>query len=121
MAGLVHVPRMIDKARASNHNALGEYIFPCPLDDILLEFLQAGAKEFAERAESDPDIEAWVDEKCRQRGESDKKALNEKILRIKPDTDEKREKFIEIRNRIDPAREDVETWVDLIDLEEGRI
>ena len=44
--GLVHLPRMIDKALASKQNTLGEYIFPCPLDKIILNFLQIDAEEW---------------------------------------------------------------------------
>ena len=45
MGGLVMVPRMIDKARAYNAKTLGEYIFPCPLDKIVLEFLDIDHKK----------------------------------------------------------------------------
>ncbi len=48
MAGLVHIPRMLDKARAAHQGTLGEYIFPCPLDEMLLEFVGVDFKEFAE-------------------------------------------------------------------------
>ena len=46
MSGLVMVPRMIDKARAYNAEALGEYIFPCPLDKIILKFLMKLKKHY---------------------------------------------------------------------------
>jgi len=39
LAGLAHLPRMIDKARALRNNTLGEYIYPCPLDWHVLNFL----------------------------------------------------------------------------------
>ena len=122
MAGLVHIPRMIDKVIASNQNALGEYIFPCPLDNIMLEFLNIGEKEFASRVDSalESEIEAWISDKCRYLSEFEKNAVNEKILNKKPKTNEKCLKFVKLRDRINPARIDVQTWVDLIDLEEGR-
>ena len=46
--------------------------------------------------------------------------MNETILNRQPDNPEKWQKFYEIRDRLDPSRKDVTTWVDLIDLEEGR-
>ena len=39
MAGLAHLPRMIDKARAYRSNTIGEYIYPCPLDWRILKLL----------------------------------------------------------------------------------
>jgi hypothetical protein len=47
MNGLVFLPRMIDKARAFKQNSLGEYIFPCPLDKKILEFLKIDVEEWA--------------------------------------------------------------------------
>ena len=38
-----------------------------------------------------------------------------------PDTHEKWEYFLDIRNAIDSTREDIITWGELLDLEEGRI
>ncbi len=39
MAGLAHVARMTDKARALKMGTQGEYKYPCPLDEIVLESL----------------------------------------------------------------------------------
>ena len=39
MAGLVHLVRMIDKGRAYKEKKLADYIYPCPLDKIILNFL----------------------------------------------------------------------------------
>ena len=49
LAGLVHLPRMLDKAGAFNAGTLGEYYFPCPLDDIILEFLQTDSESLEPR------------------------------------------------------------------------
>ncbi|MFQ5673720.1 MAG: DUF5069 domain-containing protein [Nitrospinales bacterium] len=123
LAGLVHIPRMIDKARARNAGTLGEYIFPCPLDNIILNFLDVTAEEFAQRAEDkeDDSLACWVEEKIRDRAVEEKQSINREILGRKPDTQEKKEKFLELRDAIDPSRTDIQTWVDLIDLEEGRL
>ncbi len=123
MAGLVHLPRMLDKARAKRNDTLGEYIYPCPLDDILLEFLGVDGDGLADRAGSQPDadIARWAAEQCGHRSEAEKEALNRSILDRKPDTDERRKKFIDARDKIAPNRQDITTWVGLIDLEEGRL
>ena len=50
-----------------------------------------------------------------------KEAVNNKLLKGQPDNPEKWESFHEILNNIDSSRTDITTWVDLIDLEEGRL
>ena len=47
MAGLVHLGRMIDKGRAYKEKKLADYIYPCPLDKIILNFLRIDANTFA--------------------------------------------------------------------------
>ncbi|MEO5656188.1 MAG: DUF5069 domain-containing protein, partial [Nitrospiria bacterium] len=37
LGGLVHLGRMIDKARAKSAGTLSDYLYPCPLDQVLLE------------------------------------------------------------------------------------
>lgn len=123
LAGLVHIPRMIDKARAHNANTLGQYIFPCPLDDIILNFLGVRAEEFARMAgdANNASFARWVEGKTRGRTPEEKQSVNREIIGRKPDTQEKKKMFLELRDNIDPSRTDIQTWVDLIDLEEGRL
>ncbi|MFQ5716107.1 MAG: DUF5069 domain-containing protein [Nitrospinales bacterium] len=123
LAGLVHIPRMIDKARASANAALGEYIYPCPLDKIILDFLGVTAEEFAKNAEEKEDIpfSRWVEERCRGRNPAEIQSINRLILDRKPETETQRKTFLENVNKINPSRTDVHTWVNLIDLEEGRL
>lgn len=122
MAGLAHIPRMIDKARAAHQNTLGEYIFPCPLDEMLLEFVGVDFKEFAEisQSENDAGVAAWVKEKCRHQNAESLEKINEALLNKKPDDPKSWKKFKKIRDGINPSRTDINTWVGLIDLEEGR-
>jgi len=72
MAGLVHIPRMKDKARAARDNTLGEYIYPCPLDEIMLEFLDVDSETFQHRACDDTEetLAAWVAEDYGERDPS---------------------------------------------------
>ena len=123
MADLVHLPRMVDKARAAQQNTLGEYIYPCPLDKIMLEFLGVDSDTFQKKAcnNAEEALSAWVLSQCQNRSLGDKDAVINKILKGQPDSPEKWETFHEIRNGLDPSRTDLNTWVDLIDLEEGRL
>ena len=121
MAGLVHLPRMIDKCRAYKENKLADYIFPCPLDKIILTFLRVDAEVFANMTndKKDDEINEWAKELIKSKSKSDLDFINKQILDRRPDSKDRFEYFNELRNKIDPSRTDVNTWADLIDLEEG--
>ena len=117
------LPRMIDKARAYNLNTLGEYIFPCSLDKIILEFLGTDYKEFAYHTQrlTEKEMSLWINEKCLHKSKDDKERINNKLLERKPETRESLERFNEIRNKINPNAKNVTTWVELIELEECQV
>ena len=123
MAGLVHLPRMIDKGRAYKENNLADYIFPCPLDKIILNFLRVDTEVFANmtRDKKDDEINDWAKEQTKSKSQSDLDFINNQILERRPDSEDRLEYFNDLRNKIDPSRTDVDTWADLIDLEEGRL
>jgi hypothetical protein len=123
MAGLVHLPRMIDKGRAYKENKLADYIFPCPLDKIILNFLRVDTEVFASmtRDKKDAEINDWAKEQTKSKSQGDLDFINKQILERRPDSEDRLDYFNDLRNKIDPSRTDVETWADLIDLEEGRL
>ena len=121
MSGLVHLPRMLDKARAKEKGLLGEYIYPCPLDERLLTFLGVKADKFMEASISleDDNILSWAETQCTKRTDEEKENFNHKFLSKKPNNEKSQKKFDRIRDSIDPSRVDIQTWAALIDLEEG--
>ena len=123
MSSLVHLPRMIDKAHASKQNSLGEYIFPCPLDQIILDFLEIDAEEWVNlvTSQNEEQLSRWVESKCSSRRLEEKESINRQILESQPDNEDRWKRFYELRDSFDPSRKDITTWVDLIDLEEGRL
>jgi hypothetical protein len=123
MAGLVHLPRIIDKGRAYKENKLADYIFPCPLDKIILNFLKVDTEVFANmtRDKKDSEINDWAKEQTKSKSQSDLDFINKQILERRPDSEDRLDYFNDLRNKIDPSRTDVNTWADLIDLEEGRL
>jgi hypothetical protein len=122
MAGLAHLPRMIDKSRAYKENKLAKYIYPCPLDKIILSFLSIDAEVFANMTskKKDDEINEWAKEIIKSKTQSDLNFTNNQILERKPDSKDRFEYFNELRDKVDPSRTDVNTWAELIDLEEGR-
>jgi hypothetical protein len=122
ISALVHLPRMIDKARASKLNTLGEYIFPCPLDQIILDFLEIDATEWIRRVhtQNEEQLARWVETQCESRSPEEIESVNRQILHRQPDSEDRWKRFYQLRDKMDASRTDVTTWVDLIDLEEGR-
>ena len=117
------VPRMIDKVRAYNAKTLGEYIFPCPLDKMILGFLDTDHEEIIRLVQklTDEEIALWINKRCLNRSWGDLEKINQKILKRKPDSQESLNRFNELRDKIDPTRTDIATWVDLLELDENRI
>jgi len=122
MAGLVHLGRMIDKARAYKEKKLADYIYPCPLDKIILNFLCIEADTFANITveKKDEEISNWVKELIKSKTPNDLVLINKIILEKKPDSEDRLKYYNKTRDKIDPSRSDLTTWVDLMDLEEGR-
>ena len=123
MAGLVQLARMIDKARAFKENQLSDYIYPCPLDKIILSFLRIDSDVFYMKAMDcgDDEISAWSEEMLKDKKSAELVFINDQILERRPDSEDRLKYFYETRDKIDPSRTDVNTWVDLLDLEEGRL
>jgi hypothetical protein len=122
LAGYVHLARMIDKCRAVLAGTPGEYIYPCPLDKRLLDFAGVAPEQFtaAVRATTDQAVADWFRKAAKPHSPAEIEQWNEAMLTRGPDTDEKREYFNKQRDTIDPARTDISSWADLLDLEEKR-
>ncbi len=52
IGGIPWLARMIDKARAEADGTIGEYIYPCPIDQRVLGELGISPEEFTEIATS---------------------------------------------------------------------
>lgn len=122
MAEIVHLPRMIDKARAHQADSLGEYIYPCPLDQQVLQFLQVESENFAKLTEKfdDDQLTEWTLDQSRNRTSLERQALSKGILNRKVNPRNWVE-FKSMRDQVDPTRTEVTTWDGLTDLEEGHI
>ena len=123
MAGLVHLGRMIDKARAFKKNKLAGYIYPCSFDKVILNFMCIDSETFANKVMGcvDDEVEAWSQEILKNKKTKEYDFINNQILERRPDSEGKLKSFYETLNRIDPSRKDIKTWVDLMDFEEGHL
>jgi hypothetical protein len=122
LAGYVHLGRMIDKCRAVLAGTQGEYIYPCPLDNRLLEFAGITAEQFTEaiRGRSDQAVAEWLRNTAKSRSPDEIEQWNTMMLTRGPDTEEKWAYFKKQRDAIDPSRTDITSWADLLDLDENR-
>ena len=122
MAGIVHLGRMIDKGRAYKEKKLADYIYPCPLDKIILDFFCVEADTFANMTieKKDEAISNWAKELIKSKSPNELDLINKILLEKKPDSEDRLKYYNKIRDKIDPSRSDLTTWVDLLDLEEGR-
>lgn len=123
LEGMKILPRAIDKARAQLEGKLGEYVYyGCRFNLRLFNTLGVTEDEFLDAVRTAPDddgVVEWIREYVRP--ERDKVAkMNEWVLHNEP-TAEEHEKFCDELEQIDPGNDSVNTWTELIDLEEGRL
>jgi hypothetical protein len=124
LANYTHLARMIDKCRAVLAGTEGEYIYPCPMDDRLLEFASITSEQFtaAVKANStDEGVITWFGEKAKPHRSAELEEWNQKLLARGPSSPESAARFKKYLAAIDPTRTDITAWSDLQDLEEGRV
>ena len=124
LGGMMILARAIDKARAQASGKLGEYTyFGCRINRMLFNTLGVTDEEFLDAvrtAENDDAVLEWVRDYVRPERNAVEE-MHRKLLAFGPQTAEEREEFVAELDRIDPGNDTVKTWVDLIDLEEGRL
>lgn len=122
LGGYAHLARMADKARAKAAGTLGEYIYPCPLDKALLDFLGIDPEAFLKTAAArdDAGVIDWVGRNAKVHTPEQIDAWSRAFLSRTPDNEESRQRFLKTRERVAPNRTDITGWIDLLDLEEGR-
>ncbi len=124
IAGHVHVARMIDKCRAVLAGTEGEYIYPCPMDERLLEFSGLTSEQFTAAVKANPTDErvvSWFQQAAKPHTPVELEEWNQKLLARGPSSPESAKKFKKYLEAIDPSRTDITAWSDLQDLEEGRV
>ena len=121
IAGIVGVARMTDKARASNHGTLGEYLYgeDSGSDRGVLEFLGIEAAEFAEATEKYDDValSTWVLERSRKT-ESEIATFNEAELTKEPQDEEAKARLARRLEQYAPGRTDIKTVFQSIELDD---
>jgi hypothetical protein len=123
LAGYVHLARMIDKCRAVLAGTEGEYIYPCPMDERLLNYAGITAEAFTAAVRDNPTdggVIQWFQSVAVPHTATEQHNWNRQLLDRGPSSPESAEKFRTYRDAVDPTRTDITAWSDLQDLEEGR-
>jgi hypothetical protein len=123
LAGYVHLARMIDKCRAVLAGTEGEYIYPCPMDNRLMEFAGITTDQFTATVKASPSddlVATWFTQVAKSHTPAELEVWNRMMLSRGPSTLKKQEYFNTLRDAVDPTRTDLTAWADLQDLEEGR-
>ena len=123
MEGYVHLARMIDKCRAVLAGTEGEYIYPCPMDDRLMEFAGITADQFTAAVKANPSDDAvakWFAQTTKAHLPAELESWNQMMLSRGPSSPASMARFKKYRDAVDPSRTDLTAWADLQDLEEGR-
>jgi Domain of unknown function (DUF5069) len=124
LGGYAHLARMIDKCRAVLAGTEGEYLYPCPMDERLLEFAKITSNQFtaAVKANSTDDgVLTWFQQQAEPHQAAELEGWNQQLLARGPSSLASAAKFKKYLDAIDPSRTDLTAWSDLQDLEEGRI
>jgi rhodanese-related sulfurtransferase len=127
LGGLYHLPRMIDKARLFPAGKLPGYNYlTYGFDKTLLDFLclEGGLfEQIVAKNPTDEGVLSALKERLGPSWPSDHAItdFNNKIGNRRPDTPEKVAAFEQRRAVCPPCRKKVETYFDLLDLEEDRL
>lgn len=123
LAGIVSLPRMIDKTQANAEGTLGEYDVDCPHDKPVLEFLgidfAAFAAKLKELGYDTGKVGAWAKPLVDKHSPAEISAFNESRRNWKPD-DHSQPYFDQMKASVAPNRPDVTTWFKLLDVDEKR-
>ena len=122
VAGIAGAARMADKARAARSGKPGEYRYGhvSPLDHRILDTLDISEEEFLEGAYENPnddELSDWIAARC-ELSKGTVSMLNGELCGMGIRTPVLGKRFVRRRGEICPDRPDVETFFDLIDIDD---
>jgi len=123
LGGLVVLPRMLDKGRATLAGTNGQFNYNASFDQHIINFLgfdQAALLAELAAGKGDGEILEWLKANAHcQRAPWEIEQWSEYMIRRTPDSDAETLYFFYRRVRsFSKTREDIRTWMDLIDLDD---
>jgi len=123
LGGYAALPRMLDKGRATLAGKNGEYHYACPLDQRILGFL--GIDPEALKAElatgkGDGAILEWINANAKNKhSDWEIEQWSSYMEKRGPDSNaETLAYFVEAVGKVTKTREDIHSWVELLDLDD---
>jgi hypothetical protein len=116
----VHLPRLLDKARAVIAGTAGEFHYDCPMDQQFFRFTGIGADAFLAAVKSggsDSDLLAWVTAHT-QRTPSEIAAWSDWMTANAPGSVGGHEFLAGVIKGLSAGREDIKTFFDMLDLDD---
>lgn len=132
LGGIAHMARLIDKIRLRHAGHLPNYNYlTVGFDKYLLDFLQTDPKAFEQRVlagGSDDELLAWVKTNSRALSDQDIAQWSQGLLASGPKDDATRQRYQGRLQEVATKRgvpvaslPPASTWVDAIELDEGRM
>src|SRR5437867_3132135 len=122
LGGYALLPRMLDKGRATIAGTHGEYKYACPLDQRFLEFAGIDAEALKQQlaaGKGDQEILEWIQSNAKTKHTTAEiEAWSTEQERRTPGDADSRKYFDELLAKAAPARRDVTTWCELLDLDD---
>jgi hypothetical protein len=120
LGGFVHLPRLLDKARATLAGKVGEYHYNCPLDQQFLTFTGIGHEDVLaelKKGRSDSQMLEWVRSRSK-RLPSEVAAWSVWMRTHAPGGNEGHEWFASVIKAANEDRDDVYGFFDLLDMDD---
>jgi uncharacterized protein DUF5069 len=122
LGGYVLLPRMLDKGRATLAGKNGPYHYACPLDERFLSFTGIDPEKLKEQltlGKGDAEILQWITANAPNKlNEWEIAQWSAYVEQRAPGDLESREFFNEELAKLSKTREDIQTWADLLDLDD---
>jgi len=122
LGGFVHLPRLVDKARAFAAGKQGGYIYPCPMDERLFAFTGISREAFLEAVKSgksDTEMLAWINDTMQpKRTPPEILAWSAWLEGMAPGDPRRHATFAQEIERMAPGRADIVTTFDRLELDD---
>jgi hypothetical protein len=120
LGGYVHLPRLLDKARAVAAGKGGDFHYNCPFDQRFFEFTGIGHRAFMaelKKGRTDSQMLAYVRKRAKRMPFeiASWSALMERWVPTVPDS---RAFFNDVHRQNAARRDDIETWFDWLELDD---
>ena len=122
LGGFVHLPRLIDKARAVIAGKNGDYHYNCPMDQRFWAFTGIDAEAMLaeiKSGKSDSELLAFVMAQCKpQRHPAEIAAWSTWFEQLTPTPPDTRAFFNDVHRKNAAHRHDIATWFDWLELDD---